>query len=576
MSTSPLLGPAAPPASTGTLAQLRAQILADTTLPPRRQRDIASALQSLAKGLGRPLDTLPAEPAALRALLHKVTAAQMGYQPSRWRNLRSLVGAALARTGQITVPARLDRPPSPAWAALLAQLVSLDTRCRMGRLARYCTGQGIAPEQVNDTVLADFRAALERGSLVADPARCQREAAMQWNRAAAAHPTWPPQRLTVPDHRLYYSPPWSSYPPSLLQDVEAWRAALCGGDGADIWAEGAATRPLRPKTVHSRQVVLRLYLGALVLRGEDPAALVDLRTAVTPARVRRALEFFLERSGQKPTHHTAQVARLVLGIARHWAQLPEADLATLRRMASRVTPPKQGMAPRNQARLRPLQDAAVQDRIFALPTDLCHEVAQRERQLGGPNVTLARQWQTALLVELLLVVPMRMANLAGLRIGTHLIRTPQGALFLVLAGEEVKNGQPLECQLPAATTQMIDRYVAQYRPLLGEAGADWLFPGRQPGRPKSQDALRDQITQVLAERCGVAMHPHLFRHLAAMLTLQREPAAYGSVQRILGHRQLSTTTSFYTGLETPRALQHYHQTVLARDPVTAPSRLRRR
>lgn len=576
MSTSLLLAPAAQPASADTLAQLRAQILADTALSPQRQRDIASALQSLAKGLGRSLDSLPAEPAALRRLLRGVTAAQMGFRPSRWRNLRSLLSAALARTGQIAVPARSDAPPSPAWSTLLAQLGSLDTRCRMGRLARYCTGQGIAPEQVDNTVLADFRAALEQGSLVADPARCQREAALQWNRAAATHPTWPQQRLTVPDHRLYYSPPWSSYPPSLLQDVEAWRAALCGGDGADIWAEGAATRPLRPKTVHSRQVVLRLLLGALVLRGEAPATLVDLRAVVTPARVRLALEFFLERAGGKPTHHTAQVARLALGIARHWAKLPEADLAALRRMASRVTPPKQGMAPRNQARLRPLQDTAAQDRIFALPADLCREVAQRERQLGGPNVALARQWQTALLVELLLVVPMRMANLAALRLGTQLLRTPQGALFLVLVGEEVKNGQPLECQLPDATARMIDRYVAQYRPLLGEDSADWLFPGRRPGRPKSQDALRTQITEVLAERCGVAMHPHLFRHLAAMLTLQRDPAAYGLAQRILGHRQLSTTTSFYTGLETPRALQHYHQAVLARDPVTAPARPRRR
>ncbi|MBI0436013.1 site-specific integrase [Roseomonas sp. KE0001] len=575
MSTSLLLNSAVS-APVGTLAQLRARILADAALSAPRQRDLASALQSLAKGLGRPLDTLPAEPAAVRRLLRGVTAAQMGFQPARWRNIRSLVSAALARTGQIIVPARLDLPPSPAWAALLAQLTSLDTRCRMGRLARYCTRQGLQPEQVDDAVLAAFRTALEQGSLVADPARCQRETALQWNRAATAHPAWPQQRLTVPDHRLYYSPPWSSYPPSLLQDVEAWCAALRGGDGADIWAEGACAQPLRPKTVQNRHARLRLYLGALVLRGEDPADLVDLRAAVTPARVRLALEFFLERAGQKPTHHTAQIAQLALGIARHWAKLPEVELATLQRMTSRVTPPKQGMAPRNQARLRPLQDPGAQDRVFALPADLCSEVVRQERRLGAPNVALARQWQTAVLVELLLVVPMRMANLAGLRIGTQLLRTPQGALFLTLAGEEVKNGQPLECQLPDVTARMIDRYIAQYRPLLGEAGGDWLFPGRQPGRPKSHDALRDQITEVLAERCGVAMHPHLFRHFAGLLTLQREPAAYGLVQRILGHRQLGTTTSFYTGLETPRALQHYHQAVLARDPAAAPARPRRR
>lgn len=223
MSTSPLLNAAAS-APADTLAQLRARILADAVLAAPRQRDLASALQSLAKGLARPLDTLPAEPAAVRRLLRGVTAAQMGFQPARWRNIRSLISAALTLTGQITVPARLDAPPSPAWAALLGQLTSLDTRCRMGRLARYCTRQGLQPEQMDDAVLAAFRAALEQGSLVADPARCQRETALQWNRAAAACPTWPQQRLTVPDHRLYYTPPWSSYPPSLLQDVEAWLA----------------------------------------------------------------------------------------------------------------------------------------------------------------------------------------------------------------------------------------------------------------------------------------------------------------------------------------------------------------
>jgi integrase len=559
-----------------TLAQLRGRILADATLAPPRQRDMASALQSLAKGLGRPLDSLTSEPVALRRLMRGVTAAQMGLQPARWRNVRSLIGAALGEAGQVTLPARLREAPSPAWAALLEQLTSPSVRYRMGRLARYCTRQGLLPEQVDDAVLAEFRAALEQGSLVAEPARCQRETALHWNSAAEAYPSWPQQRLAVPDHRLYYSPPWSSYPASLQEDVQAWLTALRGGNAEDIWAQGAGHRPLRPATVQSRHGVLRLYLGALVLRGEDPATLVDLSAAVTPARMRLALEFFLERSGGKPTHHTAQIARLGLAIARHWVQLPEPDLAKLRRMASKVTPAKQGMAPRNQARLRPLLDPAAQNRIFALPTALCQEVEKQERQLGRPTLALARQWQTALLVELLLVVPMRMSNLVGLRIGTQLLRTPQGALFLTLASKEVKNGQPLECELPDATARMIDRYVERYRPLLGGDSANWLFPGRQAGRPKSHDSLREQITQVLAERCGVAMHPHLFRHFAAMLTLQRDPAAYGLAQRILGHRQLSTTTSFYTGLETPRALQHYHQTVLARGPNLRPASLRQR
>jgi integrase len=129
----------------------------------------------------------------------------------------------------------------------------------------------------------------------------------------------------------------------------------------------------------------------------------------------------------------------------------------------------------------------------------------------------------------------------------------------------VKNGEPLEVALPAGAAAMVGRYLDRHRPVLGGgAGADWLFPGRTPGRPKSHDALRAQISGVLAERCGLAMHPHLFRHLAALLILRRDPSAHGQAQRVLGHRQLATTMGFYTGLETTRALEHYRDLVLSR------------
>jgi hypothetical protein len=121
-------------ASCETLAALRTHILDDQGLPPGRRRDIASALSSLAKAVGRPLDIISAEPATLRSLLGGMTAAQMGHRPGRWRNIRSLVSAALARTGQIQVPTRLDLPPSPAWAALLDKPLPRDAACRLGAL----------------------------------------------------------------------------------------------------------------------------------------------------------------------------------------------------------------------------------------------------------------------------------------------------------------------------------------------------------------------------------------------------------------------------------------------------------
>ena len=59
----------------------------------------------------------------------------------------------------------------------------------------------------------------------------------------------------------------------------------------------------------------------------------------------------------------------------------------------------------------------------------------------------------------------------------------------------------------------------------------------------------------------IAFNPHLFRHMAAWLTLRQNPGAHGQVQRILGHKSLSSTMAFYSGLEGPAALQHYDRLV---------------
>jgi hypothetical protein len=85
-----------PPPATPSLATLRARILTDDRLPARRRGDLASALRVVAKAIGKPLEAIPAEPASIRPLLQGVTAAQRGHRPGRWRNIRSLVAAALA------------------------------------------------------------------------------------------------------------------------------------------------------------------------------------------------------------------------------------------------------------------------------------------------------------------------------------------------------------------------------------------------------------------------------------------------------------------------------------------------
>ena len=96
----------------------------------------------------------------------------------------------------------------------------------------------------------------------------------------------------------------------------------------------------------------------------------------------------------------------------------------------------------------------------------------------------------------------------------------------------------------------------------GEDGG-WLFPGDKGG-PKHAVSLADQIKGAVRRHTGLEVHPHLFRHLAAKLLLQEAPGAYEAARRLLGHRSVDTTTLYYTGLDTARAVGAYQERLLER------------
>jgi integrase len=164
--------------------------------------------------------------------------------------------------------------------------------------------------------------------------------------------------------------------------------------------------------------------------------------------------------------------------------------------------------------------------------------------------------QTAVAIELLMHVPMRLNNLRELRLGMHLM-VGSAAMPLTVGATAVKNGVSIDASLPFEAMKLLTLYVERYRPLLAPTGGDWLFPGPNASVPKSADGLRTSIKRVLAEHCGLVFTPHMFRHFAAWLILQNNPTAHGQVQRVLGHKSMTSTMTFYSGLERMAALEHY-------------------
>ena len=176
------------------------------------------------------------------------------------------------------------------------------------------------------------------------------------------------------------------------------------------------------------------------------------------------------------------------------------------------------------------------------------------------------------------MAPIRLKNLAALEIDRHFDRCAPGQLYLSIPEYEVKNGAPLEFQLPDRVAHMLDTFIADYRPYLIAQPCSWLFAREDGTDQVHKVVLARRITTTIERELGIEMNVHLFRHLAAMLILDRDPGAYDLVRRILAHSELSTTLDAYSGMESigaTRLLADLVETAHKEQPLRTLTRQRR-
>ncbi len=552
-----------------TMAFVRDQIQADPKLSSRQKQETVSALRTMAKAVGRPLEELPANPLYLWDKINKVLPVAAGLTEARWRNVRSLVRFALKRTGLAFVPGRYREPLAPAWEDLFRLLNGGQRPYALSRLAHYGSVNGLLPEQVSDEVVRTFVEDLKAGGLGPKARRIHRETCVLWNRAATSIAAWPKQLLTVPDHRNFYVLPWTRFPESLKADFDAYMHHLGGGD----ILEDVDFRPLRPRSIQTRTSQLRQYLSALVHRGRDPQTLRSLADVVAVATVKDGLRFFLDRCGGKPSKSMLDIACVVKAMARHWAKVDDRHLGELKSICGSLKQrlknhmPGTGPTRKSMERLRQFLDPRNVAAVVTLP----QRIVAGLPKTGKPTRRQALEVQTALAIELLLMLPLRIKNLAELDLEAHITRSrPGGVVAVSFADEEVKNEFTIEAELPADTVNLLDLYLSRYRPVLLKEPSTALFPGQDCKEPKSAQRLGEQITECLKKRCGLLVHPHLFRHVAALTYLNANPGAYGLMRLVLGHKSVETTTRFYCGLEGPAALRSFDENVLKLREQLAP------
>ena len=539
---------------TTTIAEVRDRILADETLVRLKRTNAALALGSLAKAFGLPAEQVVADPKAIGNVLKKVAAAELGLANNTWRTRQSLIRFALRHAGILAGNPRRTERFTPAWTEVMRLPQAQGELFALSRLARYCSVQAIDPEAVDDKAFDGFLSDMESCEVVKGARKVHRRAAMTWNHLANTTRGWPSQLVEVPSYSRRYAIPWSEFPSTLKADIDAHLASLDGSDPANL----LRVRPLKPRSIATRLHQLHVLVTGMGIKGEDKSQFKTLADIVQPDKVRIGLRFLLERVGGKKAQ-AHDVAWMAASVARHWVEAPEWQVTELSRMAKALTTPD-GMTKFNRERLRQFDAPENVELIRRLPAVLVAEVVHSPNM---PSKSEALKVQTALMVELLIKTCMRLGNLAALDTSRHFIRTKNGAVYLVIEEDEVKNESRIDVELERSTIKLLDLYTKIYRPMLADTPSAWLFPGRK-GPPKCGRAVSDQICETIRIRTGLATHVHLFRHLAAKIYLEAHPGAYGVVQRMLGHKSIQTTIRIYAGTETRAAVSHYHKILLER------------
>jgi integrase len=535
--------------SPASLDEVIRKILARNDITLGRRRELASAVRVMGRLFGQPLTEIPADPRLPRARITQITATSAGLSEARWRNVKSLFNAALTIVGASAMGRRSNAALRPEWSNLTARIPDRYDRAKLSKFARFCSLRGVTPEEVNDEVFTAFGEILLR-SAVERPKQVHRDAALTWNKMLDRVQGWPAVRLTVPNNVRTYALPLEAFPRSFGTDLEAY---LDRQRGTDLF--GNAPDPASPVTLRCHRTWLLEIASALVLSGRDISSITSLADLVAVEAAKIALTFFWRRNGERKSGQLQNFARLMVNIAKHWAQVPVDHLEALRDMRREVDPGKGDMTERNRMRLRVFDDPVNVRHLVNLPASIMRSVARSPK----PGYNDAIRAQTAIAIAIQLVAPLRAKNLAGLRLDRHLIRSrpgPGAVIHLVIPAGEVKNKNPLEFELPSDVVGLLELYLKKFRPLLVTDGSSYLFPARQGGA-KTPQQLADQIKRAVKTGTGLTVNVHLFRHVCAYLFLKAHPGEYETVRLLLGHSSLAVTVRAYCGLERADAVRRY-------------------
>jgi integrase len=527
-------------------------------LPEHKRRHWICSLRRMAKSLGRPMELVPARWSAVRGSLAHLHHAPLGLTAKTLANHRANAKRALLWLHQERNVPEHGAPLALAWASLKGRL-DRQVRWRLSPLMRFCSAASISPCAVNEAVVDAYMGYRSRATAGRSDDAARRILARLWNAQVGRVEGWPALRLFEPPVKSSgRGPAWEDFPRGLRDEIERY---LEGLGQVRRGRKGQRLRPCKQSTRTTRRRELAAAARTAVAAGVPVESLNSLAALLDPSTVEKVLDTYWQRNGDMPKAFTIDLACHLVSIARETGCVTATELVRLDDMRAALEPHRRkGLTDKNYTLIRQVLTDGVWGRIVNLPHQLM--ATARAQNFDAPH-RAAVTAQLATAIAILSFAPVRLGNLAAIRLDSNLIkpRGPDSNYWLMFPDYDVKNRVRLEYPLTPELTKLIDEYVHEFRPTLARGSNElWLFPGER-GKFKNAISFSTQIVKKLYKATGIRMTVHQFRHAAGALILKHYPGNYGLVRLVLGHRSVQTTMESYCGLESIQASEIFGKLV---------------
>lgn len=519
-------------------------------LTSAQKRHLATSLRQMGRYLGRPLSLIPASIPAIGPAVKNLHPARLGVNPKTFANHRANAAAALRWFNRQTPYSGRRALMASSYRLLLDRVEDRYAREMLSPFFRFLSAQGIQPDAASDRLTQDFQEYRRETSFAKITPSHHRALVRYWNNCATQIDGWPQIKLTEPPYAKRSSgPDWEDFPQGLRKDIDAYCERLGKRHTTN---SGKIVRPCKKSTIDMRRREIIAAVRVAVEAGILLEELRSLRDLLRPDHVEAIINKYWQENGERPSGYTIDLGYKFLALARS-LDLSNEEIERLDDIRVSLEQYRStGLTEKNRELIRQVAHSDVWRDVVRLPSKLMADAKDKSRT---KPIKAAVTAQIAIAILILIRAPIRMQNLASIRIGVNLVR-PRGLgtpYMLVFPDYDVKNNVPLEFEFDETTTALIDTYITEHRPrLMRGLNHDCLFPG-DGNEMKCTKTLSEQISGRLWKELGLKITPHQFRHAAAYLMLKADPGNYELVRRVLGHRSIATTQNFYIGLETLEA-----------------------